>query len=132
MSKAAGLSTVTATATKVSTNLLASNGPRDGNEDIIRLMEEILHPLIWRNLPLFTRVLPISGGAGFLPSTVSCHMMSCDGQDMCPVMAPIVWQHAKVCYPNLVAHRTVHRWRHVSSNQVFMTRRHEISGTLGK
>ena len=33
----------------------------------------------------------------------------CDGQDMCPVMAPIVWQHAKVCYPNLVADHHTHR-----------------------
>ena len=25
-----------------------------------------------------------------------------DGQGMCPVMAPIVWPHAEVRYPNLV------------------------------
>ena len=39
----------------------------------------------------------------FFHQTVSCHMMSYDGQDMCPVMAPIVWPHAQVRYPNLVA-----------------------------
>jgi len=38
------------------------------------LLEEILHPLRLVVYPTIYKVIYIPGGAGFLPSTVSCHV----------------------------------------------------------